>query len=98
VVTQTLHPNDIGFDLARPEDLLGGSAVENAKITRGILDGSDSSPRRDVVLLNAAAALVVGGKADTLEAGIQQAAQSIDNGAAMQVLEKLVSFTQTFAA
>jgi anthranilate synthase/phosphoribosyltransferase len=94
VTTTTIYPEDVGFATARPEDLLGGDAGENADIARKILSGEDTSAKRDVVLLNAAAALVVGGKADTLQQGVELAKQSIDSGAAIKALESYVSLTQ----
>jgi anthranilate phosphoribosyltransferase len=97
VSTSELHPGDVGFSAARPEDLRGGDAEANARITRRILSGEDTSPRRDVVLLNAAAALVVGGKVNALQDGITLAGQSIDSGAAVKALDNLVSFTQSVA-
>jgi anthranilate synthase/phosphoribosyltransferase len=97
VSTSELHPGDVGFSAARPEDLRGGDAEANARITRRILSGEDASPRRDVVLLNAAAALVVGGKVNALQDGITLAGQSIDSGAAVKALDNLVSFTQSVA-
>jgi anthranilate synthase/phosphoribosyltransferase len=98
VTTTELHPDDLGFPLARLEDLFGGDAQRNAVIARNILAGEDRSPRRDVVLLNAAAALLVGGKAKTLKEGVALADESIKQGAAMGVLENLVAFTQKFTA
>jgi anthranilate phosphoribosyltransferase len=97
VTTTTLHPQQLGFNPARPEDLLGGDPQQNADITRQILNGTDRSAKRDAVLLNAAAALVVGGKADSLKEGIAMAAKSIDDGAALKVLENLVAFSQKAA-
>ncbi len=98
VTTETLDPATLGFAPADPAELLGGSADENAQITRTILNGRDRSSRRDVVLLNAAAALVAAGKAADLPTGIAQAAESIDSGAAMDVLQKFVAFTQRVAS
>jgi anthranilate synthase/phosphoribosyltransferase len=94
VETITLDPTGLGFELARAEDLAGGSVVENAKICRGILSGVDGGPRRDVVIFNAAAALVAAGKADTLLSGIAMGQESIDSGAALAALDKLVEVTQ----
>ncbi|RMF01170.1 MAG: anthranilate phosphoribosyltransferase, partial [Chloroflexi bacterium] len=93
VSSYTLNPAELGFAPANPADLLGGTAEENAQITRAILLGRDRSSRRDVVLLNAAAALVAAGKAADLPTGIRMAAESIDSGAAMDVLQKFVAFT-----
>lgn len=96
VTTETLDPLDLGFARASLADLLGGTAEENASITRTILAGGENGPRRDVVVLNAAAALVAAGKAADLPAGIKLANQSLDSGAALAVLDKFVAFTQRF--
>jgi anthranilate phosphoribosyltransferase len=85
-------PEEFGLARAPIEDLMGGDAVENAKIIREILAGK-KSPRRDVVLLNAAAAIVVAGKADHLRDALPLAAKSIDSGAAAKKLEDLVRRT-----
>ncbi len=97
VVTETLDPAGLGFGRANPADLLGGTAEENAEITRGILSGRRNGPRRDVVVLNAAAALVAAGKAVDLADGIGQANESLDSGAALAVLDRFVEFTQQVA-
>jgi anthranilate synthase/phosphoribosyltransferase len=98
VVTETLDPAELGFAKADPAELLGGTAEENAQITRDVLSGKKDGSRRDVVALNAAAALVAAGKADDLRAGLELANESIDSGAALAVLEKFIKFTQRFAA
>lgn len=94
VTTEMLDPLDLGFARATLADLLGGTAEENAQITRDILAGRQNGPRRDVVVLNAAAALVAAGRADDLPAGIKLANESLDSGAALAVLERFVEFTQ----
>lgn len=94
VTTEMLDPADLGFARAALADLLGGTAEENAQITRDILTARQNGPRRDVVVLNAAAALVAAGRADDLPAGIKQANESLDSGAALAVLERFVEFTQ----
>lgn len=94
VVTQTLDPMMLGFSQADPNELLGGSAEENAVITREILTGKRPGAPRDVVVLNAAAALIAAGKAPDFPAGIRLAQESIDSGAAEQTLQKFVEFTQ----
>ncbi|MBF0417682.1 MAG: anthranilate phosphoribosyltransferase [Magnetococcales bacterium] len=83
------HPEAFGISLARPEDLAGGDAVHNAAITLGILTG-ERGPRRDIVLLNAGAALRVAGVVPDLPAGIAMAREAVDSGAARDRLERLV--------
>jgi len=85
-------PEEFAINRGSLDDLAGGNAAENAAIIRDILGGR-KSPRRDVVLLNAAAALVAGGKANHLAAAVPLAAQSIDSGAAATKLSALVRFT-----
>jgi len=83
-----VRPEDAGLARSPIEALRGGSAKENGEILRAILQG-ERSPRRDVVLLNAAAVLVTAGLAGNLRHGAERAAAAIDSGAAMRVLEKL---------
>jgi anthranilate phosphoribosyltransferase len=87
-----VDPVELGIPIARPEDLAGGDPAENARTVRAILGGEDG-PRRDIVLLNAAAALWVGGAADSLAESLPLAAQSIDSGAAAARLDALVEAT-----
>lgn len=87
-----VDPEALGLARARPADLAGGDPERNAAILTEVLAGK-SGPRRDVVLLNAAAALWVGGAADDLEAGITLAARSLDSGAARERLAALVRAT-----
>lgn len=84
-------PADFGVPLARPEDLKGGDAETNAAIAREILGGA-RGPRRDIVIVNAAAALVAAGKACGFREGAALAADSIDSGAARAKLEALAAF------
>jgi len=98
VITETLDPRDLGFGLACQDDLKGGEPGENARITRAILSGTDQGPRRDVVLLNTGAALLVGGRAPTLAEGIARAAESIDSGSALRRLDSLTALSRRFAA
>jgi anthranilate phosphoribosyltransferase len=74
------------------EALRGGDREENARIARAVL-GGESGPRRDVVLVNAAAALFVAGKAADFGDGMRLAAESVDSGAARRKLDDLVAFT-----
>jgi anthranilate phosphoribosyltransferase len=92
VRTFTITPEEVGLSRAFPEDLKGGDAESNARRIREILAG-ERGPQRDIVLLNAAAALVVAGKAQDLRHGIDLAARSIDSGAARIVLDRLVAIT-----
>lgn len=94
VHTYTLDPVEYGFDGAHINDLLGGDAAMNAAILRGVLSGELRDAKRDVVLLNAGAALVAGGKADDIGEGIKIAAEVIDSGAALGKLERLIEFSQ----
>jgi anthranilate phosphoribosyltransferase len=87
-----VEPEEFGMTRATLADLAGGDATENAAIIRAILNGQ-KSPRRDVVILNAAAALVAAGRADHIGEAIPLAAQSIDSGAAAAKLEALAKFT-----
>jgi anthranilate phosphoribosyltransferase len=92
VRTYEVAPEQFGMNRARLEDISGGGAAENAAIIREVLAGK-KSPRRDVVLLNAAAALVASGKADHLKDALPLAVKAIDSGAAAAKLEGLVRFT-----
>lgn len=98
VKTYTLNPVDYGLKQASPDDLKGGEPAENAAITRHILCGEGTDAQREIVLLNAAAALVAGGKVADLSAGIMLAAEVIDNGSAIRKLDDLIAFSQRVKA
>lgn len=87
--TYTIEPEDFGLQKASKEELVGGTPLENAKITREILDGKKGA-KRDAVLLNAGAGLYIGGKAATFKEGVQLAAELIDSGAAKKKLEDFI--------
>jgi anthranilate phosphoribosyltransferase len=87
----TVTPDDFGLPAASAEDLRGGDAETNDRIAREILAGV-RGPRRDIVLANAAAALVAAGKARDFREGVALAADSIDSGAARRKLEELAAF------
>ena len=89
---RSLTPESLGLTRAPLSALAGGDATENAAILRSIFAG-EAGPRRDVVLLNSAAALVAGSAAATLEDGITLAAKTIDSGAVITLLEKLSRFS-----
>ena len=90
--TYEISPEDFGMDVASKEDLVGGEAEENAKITRTVLNG-EKGPRRNAVLLNSAAGLYVAGMVDSLEEGVKLAEDVIDSGKAMEQLEKFIEVT-----
>ena len=90
VSTYRVSPGDFGLAQASADALKGGDADYNAEITRSILNGEEG-PRRDIVLLNAAAAIVAGDKARDLNEGVQVAAEVIDSGKALEKLEGLVA-------
>lgn len=94
VETSYMTPEDYGFKRADMTDLVGGNKEENARITLSILNGEDG-PRRDIVLLNAAAALIVGGRTDTFTTGIEIAAETIDSKRALQKLEEVKKVTNS---
>ena len=87
--TYTITPEQFGFARCTKADLEGGTPQENAKITRDILNGA-MGHKRDAVLMNAGAALYIGGKADSIDDGIKLAAQLIDSKKALETLEKLI--------
>ena len=92
VKTFHMTPEEYGFERAAIEDIVGGDAEENADIVRSILNG-DKGPKRDMVLLNAAAAFVAAGRAMDFVDGIKIGVESIDSGKAREKLDKLVEFT-----
>jgi anthranilate phosphoribosyltransferase len=96
VRTFEVRPEDVGFSRASIGDLRGGDREQNAHIIRGIFDG-ERGPRRDIVLLNAAAALVAGTRARDLADGVELAARSVDSGAARDKLERLVALSGKLA-
>jgi anthranilate phosphoribosyltransferase len=87
-----VEPEEFGMKRASLQEISGGNAAENAAIIRAVL-GGEKSARRDVVLLNAAAALVAAGKAEHIAGAIPIAAKSIDSGAAMKKLQALIEFS-----
>ncbi|UCD37162.1 MAG: anthranilate phosphoribosyltransferase [Fidelibacterota bacterium] len=91
VKSAIVNPRSLGLPHASLADLKGGTPEESARITTDILSGA-SGPKRDVVLLNAAAGLIVGGGAADFKEGIALAEESIDSGRALNVLKKLASF------
>ena len=89
VNTFYLHPADVGLPKATASDLAGGDVADNARILEQVLAGARGAPR-DVVLMNAGAALLVAGRTASVAAGIAQAAACIDSGAARATLDRMV--------
>ena len=87
---RSIDPREIGLAVAPPESLRGGDAGRNAEILRDVMSGA-KGPRRDAVVLNAAAALWIAGKAATLEAGARLAEETLDRGAAAKTVERYVA-------
>lgn len=88
-----IAPEDFGLPRGSKEDIVGGTADENAFITRGILDGSIQDAKRNIVLLNAGCALYITGKAGSIADGVALAAEQIDSGKALEKLNEFVAFT-----
>lgn len=86
-----IHPSELGLTMCTPADIQGGDAQQNAQIILDILKGV-KGPKRDIITLNAAAAIMVGGLANQLKDGLTLANKAIDNGSALKQLEALVSF------
>ncbi len=87
----TITPEQFGFERCTKDDLLGGTPEENADITRGILAGDIKGHKRNAVLLNAGAAIYIGGKADSMDDGIKLAGELIDSGKALAAMEAFIS-------
>jgi len=98
VESYELDPAELGFAGASISDLKGDDAATNAKILRGVLSGTIQDAKRDVVLLNAGAAILAFGKVDSIEAGIALAKETIDSGNALAKLDELIKFSQSLAS
>jgi len=94
VTTSVMDPADLGLATASIDDLLGGEPAENAQIMHDILSGKETGPKRDIVLLNAAAALSI--DSGDMKAGLAEARESIDTGAALRTLDAWVEKTNSF--
>ncbi|MDD4370948.1 MAG: bifunctional anthranilate synthase component II/anthranilate phosphoribosyltransferase [Anaerostipes sp.] len=91
-----ISPKDFGMKLASKNDIVGGTADENAVITMDILSGKEQGAKRDIVLLNAGSAIYTLGKAKDIKEGIQMAKESIDSGAAKRKLDEFIAFTNQY--
>ncbi|MBJ7459415.1 MAG: anthranilate phosphoribosyltransferase [Thermoleophilaceae bacterium] len=96
ITTHEVTPEDLGLESVEPGRFSAGTPDQNAATTRAVLSGSDG-PDRTLTIINAAAAIYVGGKADSLAAGVQAATQSIDSGAAHDKLKQFVEQSQLLA-
>jgi len=93
----TVSPEDVGLERAWHADVAGGSPDENAAIARAVLEG-EAGPHRALVAFNAGAALMVAGRASTLEEGVRLAEETLDSGAALQSMESFVSKTRELSS
>ena len=92
-----LSPGDVGLDPASLEEIAGAGPEDNAAVVRGVVEGA-GGPARDVILLNAGAAILVGAAASDLAGGVAKAGEAIDSGAALDVLERLVERSSSLSA
>lgn len=90
-----ITPEQFGFERCERDDLKGGTPAENAEITRKILSGEIRGHKRNAVLLNAGAAVYIGGKADSVADGIKLAGELIDSGKALETLEKVIEVSNS---
>ena len=97
VETYELDPTELGLSTADIEEIRGGEPAENAEITLAILSGGGTRAQREIVMLNAAAALIAGGVAEDFASGLHKAAEVLDSKAGLERLEALAAFSQTFA-
>lgn len=88
--TSVIAPEDFGITRCQKADIVGGTPEENAQITRDILGGVEKGPKRDIVLMNAGAALFIAGKAATIAEGIKLAQEAIDSGAALETMKAYI--------
>jgi len=93
IKTFELSPKDVGLAKGEKDELLGGNANENSAVALEILNGKEKGTKRNMVLLNAGAAIYVGGSAKNLKDGIKLAREAIDSGQAYKKLEELIKFT-----
>src|SRR5262249_29796657 len=97
IETRDVQPEEFGLGRSSLAELRGGDALTNARLLRSVLDG-ERGAYRDVVLANAAAALVLAGKVQNFAEGAATAAEAIDSGAAARTLNALAEFTQRYRA
>jgi len=90
-----IDPRDYGLKLYPKEEIIGGDAKENAKITKDILEGKISGAKLDIVLINAAAALFIDNRAKDIKEGIQIAKDVITSGCAKEKLQQIIDFSKS---
>jgi anthranilate phosphoribosyltransferase len=95
ITESTLNPADYGIKKASLGDLRGGDAISNAKTIQETISGKLTGPKKDIVVLNAAAAIIVGGLADDFAPALKIAENSIVSGKAVRCLEKLVAVSNS---
>ena len=93
-----IDPTDLGFHMASINDLKGDDAPTNAAILRGVLDGSETGAKRDIVLLNAGAAMMAAGKVKSMRDGVRLARDVIYSGKALAKLDSLIELSQSLAS
>ena len=93
--TLEIAPEDFGLVRGQKAEIVGGTPAENAEITRGILSGKMQGAKRNIVLMNAGAALYIGQKAPSIGEGVKLAAELIDSGAAMRTLERVIEVSHS---
>lgn len=91
-----IDPREYGFDLYDKSEIVGGTPAQNAQITKGILEGSIEGAKRDIVILNAAVALLVDAKVHSTEEGIAMAKEAINSGTALKKLEEIIEVSNQF--
>ena len=95
IIEYEIDPKDYSIEYAKSEDITGGSGAENAEIARKIFAG-EKGAKRDIVIMNAAAGIYIGGKASSYKEGIEIAKKTIDSGKVMEKLDEFVEFTNKF--
>lgn len=96
ILEYEIDPKDYGINYASIEDLRGGDGAENAKITRAIFDGTEKGAKRDIIILNSAAGIYMGGKASSYAEAVDIARAVIDSGKALKKLNEFVEYTNRF--
>lgn len=96
IIEYELDPRDYGIEYADIEDLRGGDGNENAEIARAIFEGREKGAKRDIIIMNSAAGIYMGGKADTYAQAVEIARDVIDSGKALAKLEEFISVTNQF--